>query len=446
MEQNLTSGNPLTLIIRFSLPLLIGNIFQQFYNMADTVIVGKTLGMEALAAVGIAGTFAFLMFGFAYGFTSGLTIITGQRFGAGEIDNTRRSIAASFILTGAVSVLLTTVCLLFCRPILHLLNTPADVFDQTFRFLSILLLGLPAMVGYNLCASILRALGDSKTPLYFLTAACILNVLLDLVFIICFRWGIAGAAFATIFTQLLSGISCFLYAKRKFTLFQLRRQDWKADWPFIRKHLYIALPLAFQSSLIGLSIVFLQAELNLLGGQAVAAYTAGNKINQLTILPAFSFATALASFTAQNYGAKQYRRICHGVTVCGITTTIFGYITSLLAIVFSSQLTRFFVSGGEAELLTPQVHAMLIISGVPCILLTMLLTYRFALIGMGLTFIPLLGGLAELFMRGFFVHPLAKLWGYEGICLSSPLAWLGSLLMMGIVYHRKIHRLTGRFY
>ena len=446
MTQNMVRGKPLNLIIKFSIPLLIGNIFQQFYSMADTVIVGKTLGMGALAAVGSTGALTFFIFGFFFGLTGGVTVVTGQRFGAGDMTGTRRSIAASVIITGAVTLFMTVLCTVMARQFLVWCNTPADILEDALKYVRIMFIGMAALVSYNLLNSILRALGDSRTPLIFLIISCILNIVLDFIFILLFRSGVAGAGIATVISQAAAGIWCYFYAKKRFPLLQLRPDDWKWDGRFIWEHLRLALPSAFQFSVCAVGILILQAVLNSLGVQAVAAYTAAGRIDSVMMQPAFSFAIALGAFTAQNCGAKKYLRICKGVTACGITSTVFAYVIALLGIVFSRQLTGIFVSADQAEILLPQVRTLLITQGCCTVFLTMLLVYRYALQGMGFALIPFLGGVMELILRGCFSKPFCDNFGYNGVCFVSPLAWFGAFALLGIVYYPAIHRRCGRYF
>ena len=445
MAQNLIHGNPLNLIIKFSIPLLIGNLFQQFYSMADTVIVGKTLGMDALAAVGSTGALTFFIFGFFFGLTGGVTVITGQRFGAADMTGTRRSIAASVIITGAVTLFMTILCTVLARQFLIWCNTPADILEDALKYVRIMFIGMSALVSYNLLNSILRALGDSKTPLIFLIISCLLNVALDFIFILLFRWGVSGAGVATVISQAAAGVWCYFYAKKHFSLLRLHPDDWKLDGHFIWEHLRLGLPSAFQFSVCAVGILILQAVLNSLGVQAVAAFTAASKIDSVMIQPAFSFAIAIGAFTAQNCGAKKYLRICKGVTACGITSTVFAYVIAISGLVFSRQLTGIFVSAEQAEVLLPQVRILLIAQGSCTIFLTMLLVYRYALQGMGFAFIPFLGGVVELILRGCFSKPLCDFFGYTGVCFVSPLAWFGAFVLLGIVYYRTIRRRCGRY-
>ena len=296
MTKTLTGGNPAKLIFFFSLPLIIGNIFQQFYSMADTLIVGRTIGVNALAAVGCTGSITFLILGFVQGLTSGLSIITSQKFGAKNEDDVRKSFAASILISSAVAIITTILSVLLARPLLELLQTPSEIIDDAWAYLVIIFLGIPATVLFNLLSNAVRALGDSKTPLYFLIFACCINIILDLVFILYFHLGVVGAGIATILSQLLSGILCIFFIIKKVPILWLKKTDFQMHYEVITSHLSIALPMAFQMSIIAIGSLMLQFALNGLGAASVAAYTASQKIESIATMPLGSFGTAMATY------------------------------------------------------------------------------------------------------------------------------------------------------
>ena len=246
MTNDMTKGSPIKLILSFMVPLLIGNIFQQFYNMADTIIVGRTISVEALAAVGATGSISFLIVGFVQGVTSGFAVITAQRFGAGSENGVRRSVATSIILGIAVTIVMTAISVLAARPLLEIMKTPSDIIDDSYNYIIVIFEGIAAAVFFNLFSSILRSLGDSKTPLVFLIIASIINIILDFVFILTFKMGVAGAGWATVIAQFISGILCFVYSLKKFPILRLTKHDWKFSWKFAWQHLEVGLPMAFQ--------------------------------------------------------------------------------------------------------------------------------------------------------------------------------------------------------
>ena len=286
--RELTTGTPAKLIFLFTIPLLVGNIFQQFYNMVDMIIVGQTIGKEALAAVGATGSITFLIIGFAQGLTAGLSIITAQRFGAQDFRGVKKSFAVAIIISFTVTAILTVLSLVFLRPLLLLMQTPPDIIQQAQEFISVILGGMFASMAFNLLSNMIRALGDSRTPLFFLIFAVIINVILDLVFIINFHMGIAGAGYATVIAQISASLMCVIYIKRKIPLLQVSKSDFKIDKDTIFTHLNAGLPMAFQSSIIAIGAVVLQSALNSLGTDVVAAQAAAGRIDQFATQPMMS--------------------------------------------------------------------------------------------------------------------------------------------------------------
>ena len=309
MTKSMTSGKPVKLILLFALPLIVGNIFQQFYSMADTVIVGRTIGVNALAAVGCTGSVSFFILGFVMGFTSGLSILIAQRFGAEDEEGIRCSFAAGIILSIALTIVMTLFAVALVRPAMELLQTPEEILDDAVSYIRIIFWGIGASVLFNLGSNTMRALGDSRTPLYFLIFACCVNIVLDIVLIAVVGMGVAGAGVATIFSQLLSGICCFVYIWKKMPVLRINRHHFHLARKQLGDHLRIALPMAFQMSIIAIGALILQFALNGLGAVSVAAYTAAQKIDSIATMPLNSLGQAMTTYTAQNYGAGQYERI-----------------------------------------------------------------------------------------------------------------------------------------
>ncbi len=319
MTKNMTSGYPLKLILLFSLPLIVGNIFQQFYNMADTLIVGRTIGVAALAAVGCTGSLIWFITGFIGGFTSGLAIITAREFGAERPEQVKVSFAASIIL----GIAFTTVLTIFAIPLssygLEILHTPADVIGEAQKYLSVIYLGLFATMLFNLMSCVMRALGNSRAPLIFLVVACLINIVLDLVFILVFHMGVAGAALATVLAQLFSGLCCVVYVWKYMPELHVTWQHFRmVSWKYLKDHLLIAFPIGFQNSIIAIGGLILQNGLNSLGSDAIAAYVAAQKLDALATLPSGSLGIAVTTYVAQNYGAQKYNRIRQGIRQCVI--------------------------------------------------------------------------------------------------------------------------------
>lgn len=436
----MTTGNPAKLIFFFALPLIAGNIFQQFYSMADTIIVGRTIGVEALAAVGCTGSITFFIMGFIMGFTSGLSILTAQRFGARDEEGVKKSFAASIVLSIAAAVILTVLAYFITRPILVLLRTPAEIIDNAESYLRVIFLGLSATVLFNLVSNIMRALGDSRIPLYFLVMACCINIVLDFVLILCFHMGVAGAGAATIFSQLLSGICCCIFIRKKMPALWISRKHFQLSSHEIGQHLRVALPMAFQMSIIAIGALILQVALNGLGAVSVAAYTAAQKIDSIATMPLNSMGTAMATYSAQNYGAGKISRIRKGVFQCILMSVSFSIVMGFVNITAGSQLASIFVGKGETEVLS-LAKTFLSITGINYWILGLLFIYRFTLQGLGNSIVPTIAGAMELVMRAIAALVLAKQFGFSGACMANPLAWAGACIPLGIAYYLLIHKL-----
>ncbi|EZP94476.1 MATE family efflux transporter, partial [Enterococcus faecium] len=411
--RDLTKGSPAKLILMFTVPLLIGNVFQQFYNMIDMIIVGQTLGKNALAAVGATGSLTFLIIGFAQGLTAGLAIITAQRYGAKDYRGLKKSFAASVVISLVVTVILTVLSLLFIRPMLQLMQTPPEILDQAQTFISIILLGIFASVSFNLLSNVIRALGDSRTPLFFLIIAVIINVVLDLIFIIYFGMGVEGAAIATVIAQVSSSVLCLVYIKKKMPLLQLRKKDFKFEKEEFAVHLNAALPMAFQSSIIAVGAIVLQAALNSLGTDVVAAQAAAGRIDQFANQPMMSFGIAMATFTAQNYGAKEYGRILQGVRQTLLMSVGFSLLAGAIVIFFGHFFVQLFVSPSETRVFE-LAQTYFNINGSLYWILAVLFILRYTLQGLGQSKIPTIAGMMELLMRSFAAIVLTGMWGYPG--------------------------------
>ncbi len=441
MIKDMTVGNPTRLILGFTLPLLVGNIFQQLYNMADTIIVGRTLGYKALAAVGgSSGSIMFLVFGFFFGLTSGLAVITAQRFGAHDDEGVRKSVATSTVICTVITVFVTLFCVLGMRTILRIMDTPEEIFEDTCNYLIVIFYGAWTLVFYGMLSSIIRALGDSRTPLYFLIVSSLVNVVLDLYFILNLKSGVAGAAWATVISQGLSGFLCLIFMIRKFPILHLRLRDWEFNRAFYWEHLRVALPMAFQFSVTAVGVLILQRALNGFGPVAVAGYTAACRIDQLSVQPLFSFSIAMATFAAQNYGAGNIARIRSGVYQCSAMAIGFSLIAGVLLISFGSVLTEWFI--GERNVDVIRCTQIYLNTNASCYaILAMLLIYRNVQQGMGFAFIPFMAGVVELVLRIVGAFGLAVWLQYPGVCLSNPLAWVGATVILAWDYCRTMKRL-----
>ena len=434
MAKDMTSGKPIKLIWNFTIPLLIGNLFQQLYNMADTFIVGRTIGVHALASVGSTGSIIFLILGFANGLTAGLAIPLAQRYGAKNYSGVKRSFYVSILISAVVAILLTILSMVFCRQILEIMQTPVEIIDGAYDYLMVIFAGIFSSMAFNLLSNIFRSIGDAKTPLYFLVIACIMNIILDVVFIAGFGMGVEGAGYATVLSQIFSALACILYIWKKIPILRLNSKDFVAESSDVREHVRISFPMAFQSSIIAIGAIIIQITLNQLGATAVAAYTAAQKIDQVAILPMMSFGVTMATFVAQNYGAKKYDRIWRGVRDCIKLSLTFAISVGIILNVFSPIFIRAFVGVGHEEVV--ELGAIYFITnGTMYSLLSLLFIYRYTLQGVGKTFTPTVAGIMELCMRAFAAVVLSNLYGYTGATMANPLAWLGSLIPLMIAYY-----------
>lgn len=441
--RDLTQGSPVKLIIAFTLPLLIGNLFQQFYNMADTFIVGRTIGVNALAAVGSTGSIMFFVLGFVMGMTAGLSIVTAQRYGAGDIEGIRKSVGASALISLVFTVVLTVLSVIFTKPVLVMMNTPAEILDDAYNYLIVINFGIGAAVLFNLLSNLLRALGDSRTPLYILIFASVINIILDLVFILVFQMGVAGAGLATVLAQLLSSLMCLVFIQKKVPLLQFKNADWNPGWKSLREHMNIGLPMGFQASIIAIGAVILQITLNGLGAASVAAYTAAQKIDMLAVQPMNSFGVTMATYTAQNYGAGNINRIRLGVRRCIMLSGIFSIVVGVLLIVLGNTAVTLFVGSGQEDLLS-LTWQYFISNGSMYLILSLLFIYRFTLQGLGQSFIPTVAGIMELVMRVVAAIFLTEQIGFLGACLANPLAWIGACIPLGAAYYMSIRKLEAK--
>ncbi len=435
VQRDMTKGSPTRIILGFTLPLFLGNVFQQFYNMADTIIVGQFVGTGALAAVGSTGTIMFLITGFATGLGTGFTILTAQRFGAGDMKGMRRSVFTAAVLTVIVSVLVTAVSVIFMHPLLSLMQTPADIYDDAYAYIIVIMWGLAAQMLYNLLSALLRAIGNSRMPLYFLILAAVLNVILDLVFIINFKMGTAGAAYATVISQGVSGLLCLLYIVKAVPIFRLSRRDMVMDGRMMAEQLKVGLPMALQFSITAIGSIMVQTSLNMLGSTLVAAYTAAGKIEQILTQAYVALGTAMANYSAQNVGAGDIPRIRQGFRAATIWGSVYSVAAGVLIMTVGKYLTYLFVSE-DAAMLLDSVDLYLKCIGFFFIPLNIVNAYRNGLQGLGYGLLPMTAGVAELAGRGVIAVISARYSSYFGICMAGPAAWVlaGGLLVVLYFY------------
>ena len=437
LTKDMTTGNTIKLILLFSIPLLIGNIFQQFYSMVDTIIVGRFVGVDALAAVGSTGSMGFLINGFVIGLTSGFAVLISQKFGAKNEEGLKKATASALVLSLVSTIIITIISVMFAKPLLHLMNTPDNIINDANKYITIIYGGTIATVAYNILASILRALGDSKTPLYFLIIASILNIILDIVFIVNFNMGVSGAAYATIISQGVSSILCLIYTYKKYKILRLKMEDFKVKKRVYIKHLKIGIPMALQFSITAIGIMTVQGALNIFGSTVIAAYTAASKVLQIVMQPAITFGVTMATYCGQNLGAKNYGRIKEGVKKCTEISIITSIIAGLILVFGGKFFVGLFISNPDASILA-YAQECLNYSAIFFIPLGLIFIYRNALQGMGESFVPMMAGAYELIARAIVAFTLPRFIDYTGICLADPIAWLAAAIPLGLYYFKKM--------
>lgn len=427
MNYDLTAGKPLRRILIFAAPLLVGNIFQQLYSMVDTIIVGQTISTRALSGVGATGAISFLIIGFVQGLTAGFSILTSQFFGGKDTENVRRSVGVSYKLSVYFSVIITIVAVATAMPLLRLMQTPETILPYAYDYIVTIYMGLSATVFYNIVSYQLRAVGDSRTPLYFLIFASLLNVGLDFLFILYFHMGVAGAGWATVISQALAGLGSLLVLLKKFPAMRPKLADIRWDPVYAMRLVRLGLPMALQFSITAIGVMVQQAALNRLGDVAVAAYTAANKMDNLATQAMVALGTALATFCGQNFGAGRFDRIRTGVKQTMLVTAGYAVVGAVVVISLAKPLTYLFVNAQDA---TPEllglVEQFIFFQGVFYIALGAIFCYRNALQGMGYSTLTMIGGAIELVMRALAAFVLAAAFGYIGVCLSNPAAWIGA--------------------
>lgn len=419
---SMTEGNPAKLILLFTLPMLIGNLFQQFYNMADSVIVGRYVGANALAAVGATGSINFLFFSLSAGIALGVGVIVSQAFGAGKPDMVEKSIANGMYLLLLVSLIFSILGVVLSRTILVLLDTPEVILDDAVLYMQVTCAGILAIAVYNGVASILRALGDSKTPLYFMLIACVINIVLDLIFVIQFEWAVFGAAFATVIAQVLSAIGVSVYALHKVSFFRIKREHRALRMDIVAKCFRLGMPIALQNSMIAVSCVFLQKVVNSFGENVVAANTALGRIEQLVQQPFGSLGAALTTYTGQNIGAGKIERVKRGYRVGLLSVVAISLVMLIPGQFFGREIVGFFVQ--DEEVIAIGARGLAITSWF-YFFLGMIYVARSVLNGVGDAMYAMINGVMEIVGRIGFAIPLTMIpfIGMWGIFFTTGFTW-----------------------
>lgn len=433
MTKDMTSGNPLKIIVLFSIPVLLGNLFQQFYNMVDTIIVGRYLGEEALAAVGSTGCLMFLVLGFANGIAQGFGVMVSHAFGAKDYRLLKHYVALSLMLTVIVSVLLTIPTVAASKQFLLWMNTPENIIDMADAYIKVIFSGILLTMFYNVLSGILRGIGDSKTPLYFLIFSSVLNIVLDIVLIVTVKLGTAGAAYATVISQGIAAVLCLIYMFRKFEILRTSRSDYYMDAVGVKKMLSIGVPMALNYSITAIGTMIMQSAVNVFGSSVVAAFTAASKVNNIATQTMPTLGTAYATYCGQNLGAGKYDRIYKGMKQGFFLCIAVSLIGAAICLLGGKSIVSWFVSNPSEDIF---LYAMqyLKIASVFYLPLAMIFLYRNALQGLNQGFIPMLSGVIELVCRFLVIVLVPASTGFFGVCFADPAAWVGAGIPLLIAY------------
>lgn len=423
MTKDMTKGSPMKLILGFSIPLFFGFLFQQFYSMVDTLIVGRFLGKENLAAVGATGSVNFLIIGFCMGICSGFAIPVSHKFGAGDPKGMRRIVANCVWLSAAFAVGMTLLTTLLCRPILVMMKTPDNILEASYAYIWIIFLGIPATFLYNMTSGVIRALGDSRTPVIFLLLSSFLNIGLDLFFIINLQWGVQGAAWATVISQGVSGVCCLLFIVKKFDILRIERDEWRPDKHLMGTLCGMGVPMGLQYSITAIGSVILQSATNTLGSDSVAAVTAAGRISGFLACPFDAMGSTMATYGGQNIGAGRLDRISKGLKSCVLLGAGYSVVAVAVSIFLGEPLATLFLDVSETAIIG-NVRFFLIVNTVFYFPLALVNIIRFLIQGMGFPTFAILAGVFEMLARAMAGFVLVPLIGFTGVALGSPIAWI----------------------
>lgn len=445
-SKEMTSGPCLPLIFNFTLPLLLGNMLQQTYSLIDAAIVGKFLGINALASVGASTSVVFLILGFCNGCCGGFGIPVAQKFGARDYVSMRRLVSVSLKLAGMMSVGIALITCLLCAFILRTMQTPENIFQDAYWYLLITFIGVPCTFFYNLLSSIIRALGDSKTPFWFLLFSTVLNVLLDLLCILVFHWGVAGAAIATVFSQGFSAVLCYFYMYRKFEILRMQPADKRFRPELARQLIFVGVPMGLQFSITAIGSIMLQSANNALGTACVAAFTAAMRIKMFFLCMLESLGIAMATFCGQNYGAGKPERIWTGVKAASLMMIVYVAAVAIILWGFSEKFVLLFVDPSETEIIADAALFLHIsVSFFP--VLGLLCILRYSIQGAGYTKLAMFSGVSEMIARILVSVVAVPLWGFWAVCFGDPTAWVfaDAFLIPAFIYvYRRLRLIVAR--
>ena len=441
MRKDMTIGNPMKIILLFSIPVLLGNLFQQFYNMVDTVIVGQYLGEDALAAVGSTGCLMFLVLGFANGIAQGFGVMVSHAFGAKDFKLLKHYVALSLILTAIVSVVLSVITVMGSRQLLIWLNTPDNILTLADNYIRVIFGGILCTMAYNVASGILRGIGDSKTPLYFLIFSSALNIVLDIFLIVVVKLGTAGAAYATVISQGVAAVLCFIVMFKKHDILRTGREDYYWDNQGILRMLSIGIPMALNYSITAIGTMILQSAINVFGSSTVAAFTAASKVSNIATQTFPTLGTAMATYCGQNLGAGKYKRITQGMRQSFYLCFVAAALAALICCCVGPFMVSWFISNPSEETMNAAMQYLYTISAF-MIPLGWIFIYRNGLQGLDRGFLPMLSGVVELVSRYVVILIAAKPYGYLGVCFADPAAWLVTGIMLLIAYLAWKHQMS----
>ena len=436
MTKDLTSGSPLKVILMFTFPLVLGNLFQQFYALADTIIVGRFCGVSALASVGATGSVNYLILGFV--------IPIAQLFGARDYKDLRRHVANAAWLCIAASVVLTIATVALTRPMMQLMQTPDDIIDGAVIYIGWIFAGIPFIFLYNMVAAIMRALGDSKTPLYFLILTSALNIGLDLLFVIPFKFGVFGAALATDISQVISGVLSFIYLCRKFDVLKMQKDDLVFSKKACVRLMGIGVPMGLQCSITAIGSVIMQWAVNMLGSTAVAAVTAAGKTQNLLTVPLESVGTAMATYAGQNLGASRMDRVRKGTNSAMLIILVYGLASAFILHFTDVQIMGLFLDTAKEVDIVAMGRQYLFWNSVFFVPLGALIVWRYTIQGLGFSSLAMLAGVAEMIARTAVAIILVPILGYFGAELANPAAWVAACLFLYPAYRWTCRQLDNR--
>ena len=432
---DMTVGSPVKLIIQFMIPMFLGNVFQQFYNIVDSIVAGQFIGVDALAAIGSTGSLMFFVTGWLNGLSSGFAIIVAQRFGARKYDEMRHYVAMSFYLMAAFALVMTATFLALNEPILRLMNSPENVMHDVKSYMGIIYAGLIITAAYDILAAVLRALGDSRSPLYFLIISAGINVVLDIALICVFGMGVEGCAYATVIAQGISAMCCIIYIVKKYPILHLEKENFAISLDSFRRLIALGIPMGLQFSITAIGTIIVQGAVNIYGTTYMAGFSAAGKIQNIASMVAVSMGATIATYVGQNRGAGKMDRVKQGVNYCWIMLLVWSVIEMLLMYFGGKYFTYLFVSSSQTDVINVSVTYFHTVFWAYPFLCTIFL-FRNALQGMGYGLVPMLGGVFELVARTAIVVFVAGKTTFAGVCLADPVAWIAALIPLIPYYFR----------